>query len=401
MLKKFTTVLLTGVLLLTPIQTVNAAGNYFVTLNGAKQNVTPIVQNGTTLLPVATVGNLVGYQAIWNNTIKVGVLTNNSKDIHFSLGSNVLVVVANDEVSKIYMPQPVKVMKGKTYLPLRAVGECLGMTVGYDANTREISLNTAIGNNFSIEKISDDKEYLDAEIKQLENEIEAIFGPEAVEEIKLNVNLLGFRITKGEYKDYLETIVLNKENIQKEIEKQREEFLKAQKQESKSKQKQPSKPKQQPKQEQKQPSKPKRQEKRYSEEELIQETLRLVNEERASIGMKPLEMKREYNDFAKWKANYLVEQNDGELDHEPHGKSMKNQAVEFGLSSQYLYGENLAGHSVPYTKLDKDTLYDQWFHSPGHHENMMSDRYTHIGIGVSDKIPTRGYNMGCMLLVKE
>lgn len=236
MLKKVTTVLLTSALLLIPFQTVNAAGNYFVTLNGEKQNVTPIVQNGTTLLPVSTVGKLVGYQATWDNKRKAGVLSNSSKDIYFNLGSNVLTVVVDHAFYQISMPEPVKVIKGKTYLPLRAVGECLGMTVGYNANTREISLKTDGENNNGTEQTVIGTKNLDDEIKRLEEEISNTFDDWVVEEIK--ANLSGLNITKEQYKEYLETILRNKEKILKEAVQQQEEFLNAQKQIPKTEQKQ-------------------------------------------------------------------------------------------------------------------------------------------------------------------
>lgn len=246
MLKKLTTVLLTGALLLTPLQTVNATGNYFVTLNGARQNVTPIVQNGTTLLPVATVGKLVGYQATWNNQTKSGVLSNQSVDISFRLGSNALTVMVNGAGYKIFMPEPVKVINGKTYLPLRAVGECLGMTVGYNAETREISLKTDVELKNTGKESTVDTKNLNAEIIRLEKEIRATFGSEAVEDIQSIINQVGFPITQEEYKNYLETILRNKDSIlkeierqkekekQKEIEKQKEQLLNAQSQQFKS-----------------------------------------------------------------------------------------------------------------------------------------------------------------------
>ena len=142
MLKKLATIIMTGALFLAPFQTVNAAPNYFVTLNGVRQNVTPIVQDGTTLLPVATVGKLIGYQATWDNKTKSGTLENESNKVRFKLGSYTLVMEGKDEDDDIAMPQPVKVINGKTYLPLRVVGETLGINVGYNGSTGEISLQT-------------------------------------------------------------------------------------------------------------------------------------------------------------------------------------------------------------------------------------------------------------------
>lgn len=368
-MKKLASILMTGLLLLAPMQSIHAATNYFVTLNGVKQNVTPIVQNGTTLLPVATVGKLVGYSATWNNKIKSGTLENPPIKVVFKLGSKSLTVYEKDTDYQIKMTEPVKVINGKTYLPLRAVGEALGMKVGYNGKTKEISLNSKSKSTKKPAQKSFNIDYNSLTLEQWD----ALTSEQrlaASDEIWAK-----FTTMRMEQK--------NKEN--EKIRKDKENQNKPE--DNNTKPEQPSTP-----------SKPEQsQDKTYSDEEIIQETLHLLNKERERLGLNKLEMRDDLNEFAQWKADYLVSKN--MFTHRPDGKSVPEQAKDYGLKETYC-GENLTGLITK--KLDEP--YQDWYNSPGHYKNMTKPEYTHIGIAISKNTMT--YKNGqiyvaTMILVKE
>lgn len=318
-MKKLASILMTGLLLLAPMQSVHAATNYFVTLNGVRQDVTPIVQKGTTLLPVATVGKLVGYSSTWNNKTKSGTLENPPMKVAFKLGSKSLTVYEKDTDYQIKMTEPVKVINGKTYLPLRAVGETLGMKVGYNGKTKEISLNSKSKSTKKPAQKSFNIDYNNLTLEQWD----ALTSDQrlaASDEIWAK-----FTAMRMEQK--------NKENekIKKDQENQNKQ------EDNNTKPEQPSTP-----------SKPEQpQDKIYSDEEIIQETLRLLNEERERLGLNKLEMRDDLNGFAKWKANALVEHDmyrkgiTGKERHNLNGKSLEEQLNEHNITNLTSWAENL------------------------------------------------------------
>lgn len=341
MLKKLATILMTGALFLAPFQTVNAASNYFVTLDGVRQNVTPIVQSGTTLLPVATVGKLVGYKATWNNKTKSGTLENMPYEVHFKLGSYTLLIKEKESEDTIHMPQPVKVINGKTYLPLRAVGEALGMEVGYNGSTREISLQTR---DYSIKQKNASKKH------------NPKYDNLTLEEWN-NLSFDEKQLVTAEQRNkvfdrYADSLLMETEKEKKE-EKQQSETTST--------------------------LEPKVENKTYSDEEIVEETLRLLNEERERLGLNKLEMRDDLNRFAKWKANYLVEHNI--FDHTFEGKSIKDQLNEHNITNLASGAENL----TVYSKNDKANPFNMWKNSPGHYKNMTKPNLKFIGFNVSDK----------------
>ena len=369
-MKKLASILMTGLLLLAPMQSIHAydnpelenmegkmqnvttysaksSANYFVTLNGVRQDVTPIVQNGTTLLPVATVAKLVGYSGTWNNKTKSGTLEKNGVKVAFKLGSKSLKLTKNGTTKTITMLEPVKVIKGRTYLPLRAVGEALGMEVGYNGSTKEISLKTGNETATKIPKQPSGK--IDYEKLTMEEWDELA-----------NTNWKAYNEAPYELRHKYEEW---KFGVSSPLKPNKPE-------DNNTKPEQPSIP-----------SEPEQsQDKTYSDEEIIQETLRLLNEERERLGLNKLEMRDDLNNFAKWKVSKLIAMN--EMTHYPNGQSLIDQLKEYGINtSGKKYAENLTGiHN-----LDKrpNGPYTNWYNSKPHKDAMLNGRYHYVGIQVS------------------
>lgn len=399
-MKKLASILMTGLLLLAPMQSVYAydnpelenmegkiqnvttysvksSANYFVTLNGVRQDVTPIVQNGTTLLPVATVAKLVGYSGTWNNKTKSGTLEKDGVKVAFKLGSKSLKLTKNGTTKTISMLEPVKVIKGRTYLPLRAVGEALGMEVGYNGATKEISLKT--GSETTTETPNKPSEKIDywnltmGEWRALSAE---------------DYNAASPAIRKY----YVENITLP-DHIVPTNEKQVKQWYEQQEKPNKpednnTKPEQPSTP-----------SEPEQsQDKTYSDEEIVQETLKLLNEERERLGLNKLEMRDDLNRFAKWKANALVEHDmyrkgiTGKERHNLNGKSLEEQLNEHNITNLTSWAENL----TQFNKKDKTSPFTLWKNSPGHYKNMTNPKYKFVGISVADTD-----RVAVMILIKE
>lgn len=120
------------------------ATNFKVTLNGTKVTLSDpiIVENGSTLLPVRAIANLLGIDVGYDNTYKIAIASDDDTTLEIPLGTtkavnNGNVVNINGSKSVLY--------NSKTYLPLRFVSEQLGIKINYTSATKTIAITTTGG----------------------------------------------------------------------------------------------------------------------------------------------------------------------------------------------------------------------------------------------------------------
>lgn len=109
--------------------------------------------------------------------------------------------------------------------------------------------------------------------------------------------------------------------------------------------------------------------------------LSMINTERKKKGLNPLTIDQDLCRAARYHASDLA--NQGYFDHNTH--NVKNNKLKKELSTFERIGlfykgfantENIAGGSA-----NADGTYQQWFHSEGHHKNMLNQSATKVGIG--------------------
>lgn len=104
------------------------------------------------------------------------------------------------------------------------------------------------------------------------------------------------------------------------------------------------------------------------------EVLTLVNQERAKIGLKPLEMDWELQRVARTKSQDMVAKNYFSHTSPTYGSPF-DMMKQFGISFRTA-GENIAtGQRTP-----KEVM-ESWMNSQGHRENILKPDFTHIGVG--------------------
>lgn len=97
----------------------------------------PIILDNRSLVPVRAVFEKLGASVEWDSQKKqVGVSYNNSAIL---LNINDKIALINGK--EVEMEVPAKIINDRTMVPLRFVGEHLSMNVGWDNNTKEISIN--------------------------------------------------------------------------------------------------------------------------------------------------------------------------------------------------------------------------------------------------------------------
>ncbi len=111
----------------------------------------------------------------------------------------------------------------------------------------------------------------------------------------------------------------------------------------------------------------------------VNEILRLMNAERARVGVPSLNLKTEYQPAATVRAKELVQR----FEHtRPNGQSCFTALDEKGYSYMKA-GENIAMFSGASDAAAAGAkLYDLWFHSAGHYANMVSGDYTDVTMEV-------------------
>lgn len=128
--------------------------------NAQGQQVHPILCDGTTYLPVRAIGEVMGKNVDWNQSTKTVTLSGSrttaavagtpdssakAKKISVDIRSDFTIVV--DGTTQVFQDAAGNrvypmLYNGSTYLPLRAVGELMGKSVGWDSRTQTVTLTS-------------------------------------------------------------------------------------------------------------------------------------------------------------------------------------------------------------------------------------------------------------------
>lgn len=123
-----------------------AAGGIQVIVDGEKQNYDqpPVVKNNRTLVPLRGIFESLGATVTYYSETKEIMAIKGETLIILEIGSNEAFV--NDKMVKL--DQPAEVINNRTMVPIRFVSESLGADVGWDPNSKTI---TIISNNTLID----------------------------------------------------------------------------------------------------------------------------------------------------------------------------------------------------------------------------------------------------------
>lgn len=146
---------------LRPDITIIIDGSKQLFYNTSGQQVHPISFQDTTYLPLRAIGELMGKNVDWNQSTRTATLSGarttaaaagtpdanaKAKDITAELRDDFTVVVDGmvrtfaDANGKTVYPL---LYQGSTYLPLRAIGELMGKSVGWDGKTSTVTLSSS------------------------------------------------------------------------------------------------------------------------------------------------------------------------------------------------------------------------------------------------------------------
>jgi uncharacterized YkwD family protein len=110
-----------------------------------------------------------------------------------------------------------------------------------------------------------------------------------------------------------------------------------------------------------------------------QKMVNLVNKERAAAGLPALKVDMRLVKTARMKSQDMIDNKYFSHNSPTYGSPfdlMKSQGITYRTA-----GENLAGHQ------SVESAHQGLMNSPGHRANILSEKYTHIGIGIIDGGP--------------
>lgn len=131
-----------------------------VYLNGDEVKFTsqePTVVDRRTLIPLRGIFEKMGYSIDWEPNTKTSTISNPLQTITIRSGHKTM----QADKRSITLDVPAQIINGSLMIPLRAVAECTGAIVTWDANTKSIYVNSTRKNQVAINMDDYVKEYSD------------------------------------------------------------------------------------------------------------------------------------------------------------------------------------------------------------------------------------------------
>lgn len=139
MLKIFIFLLISLLVFLPNVSTVQASGsNINIVINGSliSTDVSPIVSNGRTLVPLRVISETLGANVTWQTDGRVNITKNNKAIILSVNETNALI-----DNRVVQLESAVILVQGRTMVPVRFIAEAFGAIVNWDYTTRVVSIS--------------------------------------------------------------------------------------------------------------------------------------------------------------------------------------------------------------------------------------------------------------------
>ena len=138
-MKKFLSLFMTAAMMLSIIVPVSANDSVKIKVDGKElTDAQAILKDGSTLLPVRSVGNALGGEIIWDAATKTVVVTKGSTTVVMPVGEKYIIV--GDNV--VQVSTPAQVINGRTYVPLRVLGDALDCGVSWVNETKTVEIKS-------------------------------------------------------------------------------------------------------------------------------------------------------------------------------------------------------------------------------------------------------------------
>jgi len=122
------------------INKITAVQNGIVTTIDS-QGTKPIIVSGKTMVPIRFIAEKMGGKVSYQSDTTPIVMTYGNRRVELKLNSKSMKVTVDGKTSTVTLDVAAQKIGGRTFIPLRAIGQALGFTIYYDAATEIIVVN--------------------------------------------------------------------------------------------------------------------------------------------------------------------------------------------------------------------------------------------------------------------
>ncbi|MGO0062359.1 copper amine oxidase N-terminal domain-containing protein [Brevibacillus fluminis] len=153
-------ILITVALAFSMAQSSFAAKAVQVVINGTTKHFSqpPIIQNGTTLVPLRDMFEALGGELVWDEAKQTAFVHKGETCLFVEINNEYATVAqyepggACSSPGIVYMGVPAKIINGKTMVPLRFASEYLGATVQWDQPNYTIRITTTLEESANVQQ---------------------------------------------------------------------------------------------------------------------------------------------------------------------------------------------------------------------------------------------------------
>ena len=136
-MKKYIAFLLSSVLILGASIPVSANTDVQINVNGNfLSDAQAVLKDGSTLLPVRSVSTALGGEVVWDSATKTASIDKDGTQVTITIGAKQIFVNGNPET----ISTPAQIINGRTYVPLRALGEALNCNIAWVNETKTVEI---------------------------------------------------------------------------------------------------------------------------------------------------------------------------------------------------------------------------------------------------------------------
>ncbi len=104
----------------------------------------PVIENGTTLVPLRAIAEALGADVEWDGETKTAVFTQGEIAAQVTVGESYITVGDGVYNAEIPVGAPAVIVNSRTMIPVRALSEGLGFDVDWDGETKTVSISSKL-----------------------------------------------------------------------------------------------------------------------------------------------------------------------------------------------------------------------------------------------------------------